>query len=162
LLSQASGEDAAIEGDATVAQRRAWEQWHRGVGGGSRGGADAWARLQFVCGALDLVERLGGRAPVALDQALGWAELTAAAAAASSTAFAASEDSFTGPTTVGLSGARCYELLARGINRNGASAAQPNYWALWAFVNGTYCNLKSLTDSRGVLASALLEDSGEG
>ena len=107
------------------AQRIAWEQWHRGVSGASdldndhsnSTSANAWARLQFVCGALDMSERLSGRVPIDLSQALGWAHLRGAeSAAASSGPMASSEDS-----SVGLSGERCYELLARALLNSSSS-----------------------------------------
>ena len=136
--------------------------------------ANAWARLQFVCGALDLSERLNGRVPIDLNQALGWAHLNSATTASlSSLSPLSAEDknsptrSIEGDTSVGLSGERCYELLARALLANSGSndpplAVQPNYWTIWAFVNGTYANLQCLSDTRGVLSSALLPDYNEG
>lgn len=137
--------------------------------------ANAWARLQFVCGALDLSERLNGRVPIDLNQALGWAHLDSATIASSSLSpLSAEEEDINSTTTsikreasVGLSGERCYELLARALLANSGSngppsAVQPNYWTIWAFVNGMYANLQCLSDTRGVLASALLADYNEG
>ena len=51
-----------------------------------------------------------------------------------------------------LSGQRCFELV---VEASGNPAL--NFWALWAFVNGTYATLRPLFKRTGVLASALSE-----
>ena len=131
---------AAIEapGGIDPSRRRAWEKWHRGFVAGSTGGSDGGAsggdgedpvgpadcadRLQHVCGALDLMDRLRGHLPADLNVAL---------------ALAAAAPGSGGGGRAALGGARCFELLARAMGE-----ARPNYWALWAFVNGLYYHLK--------------------
>ena len=130
------------------AVRSAWERWHRGLEDRTAGGsADAWARLQFVCGALDLLEQLDGRLPLDLELVLNLAipglassggPLSTEAPSNDGEAAAVGQGRKIDGNLRGLPGQRCFALLTAAMGTK-----ETNFFALWAFVNGLYFQLKA-------------------
>jgi hypothetical protein len=121
----------------------AWETWHRGVGENNNLKDDgtttnAYVRLQYVCGCLDMMNLLGGYLP--LDVEVPISNLLKKG---------------------GLSGERCFVLLSRAMNATLDDASSLNFWSVWAFVNGLFIQIKGLNDQRLVIFSALSKDANE-
>ena len=139
---------SAIEGKGVGAKEAKHDRVSAGAPGDhdanshtAASGADSFARLNYVCTALDLFFASNGRLVTDFDsvyevtRSLQWRG---------------------GMPTVPAE--RCFEVLAMAMK---AAPTSVNYWTLWAFVNVMYYQLKHLNDPTMVLTSALVDDPSE-